>query len=403
MAQLRTLKDLLKEKSSVKGKTVLVRADLNVPMSHGKVADDTRIRRTIPTLQALIKAKTKIVVLSHFGRPEGKVAMDLSLAPITDTLSEALEGVPVHFGVDCVGSAAKYAVEELRPGEVALLENLRFHKEEEASDPGFAKQLAGLGDYYVNDAFSCSHRAHASIEGIAKVLPAYAGLLLQDEVSRLEAALGASSQPIAALVGGAKISTKIKILERLVEKVDMLMVGGAMANTFLYAQGYKVGKSLYEKEYADTAKAIIAAAKDHNCTLMLPSDVVLADRLTFKAPCVVVDSDHVAKDKLILDIGPKTVVEWGNALRNCKTVVWNGPLGAFETSPFDVGTISMARFVAGLTHTGQIQSVAGGGDVLSALACAGLRNSFSYISTAGGAFLEWLEGKTLPGIKVLMR
>lgn len=397
---LRTLDQLIDQ--GVSGKQILVRADLNVPVQNGRVSDATRIRRTIPTINALIESGAKVILLSHFGRPKGQYERVYSLAPIADALSEAMGGVPVKFGVDCVGEPAKLAVSWLHDSEVLLLENVRFHEGETKNDAAFVKELAGLGDAFVNDAFSCSHRSHASITGLAEALPSYAGLALQSEIEALDKALTSPDRPVAAIVGGAKISTKIDVLQQLVEKVDKLIVGGGMANTFLFAKGVEVGQSLCEEELKPTALAIMDAAEKAGCEVLLPTDVVTAGNLAEGEDTAVVNVDDVAVDQMILDIGPETQEHWGEVLEQCKTVVWNGPLGAFEITPFDVGTVTIARWVAMLTKRGKINSIAGGGDVLAALTRAGLRGSLSYVSTAGGAFLEWLEGKTLPGVAVLM-
>ena len=400
MTTLRTLEHLLQQ--DLRDKTVLLRADLNVPMFQGRVADTTRIDRVVPTIKALLKVHAKVVVISHFGRPKGEFNRELSLAPITDTLGDFLGGVEVMFAVDCVGTSAREAVSRLNAGDVLLLENLRFHQGETANDPEFIKELATLGDYFVNDAFSCSHRAHASIVGLSEALPSVAGLLLQSEIDHLESALENPEKPVVAMVGGSKISTKIDLLKHLVTKVDYLMVGGGMANTFLYAQGYAVGTSLCEKDRKDTALEIMKNAEGTGCKVLLPEDVIVAESLEQSPPCRVVAIDEVPDDQMMLDIGPDTVSYWSDILRQCKTLVWNGPLGAFEYSPFDVGSISIAREVSSLTQHDKLKSIAGGGDVLACLTKAGLRGTLTYISTAGGAFLEWLEGKELPGIKVLV-
>ena len=398
---LRTLRQLLKTED-LSGKRVLVRLDLNVPMQHGKIIDDTRIQTSAPTIQALMKAKAKVIVLSHFGRPKQGYDTALSLAPIADALSAALGGQEVHFGVDCVGVAAEEAVNNLQPGEVVLLENLRFHAGEEKNDPSFVEQLVRLGDVYINDAFACSHRAHASIAGVAAKLPAYGGFLMEEEVGTLERMLGEPKRPLAAIVGGSKISTKLGLLEALVSRVQYLAIGGGMANTFLYAQGFEIGASLVEKDLKKQAKLVIKKAEENGCKLLLPEDVVIADSLLDpEAQCDIVHKHQVPKKGMILDIGPLTVNRWCQAFAECKTVVWNGPVGAFEHTPFDVGTISLSREISRLTRDGEILSVAGGGDILAALARARLKHSLTYISTAGGAFLEWLEGVELPGIKVL--
>jgi len=401
MLKLKTLDKLIKQ-TQIKGKRVLLRADLNVPMQQGKVADNTRIIRIVPTINELVKHGAKIIVLSHFGRPGGKFVRDLSLAPIVDALSAALGGKEVLFGVDCVGPSAKAAIEKLNDGDVILMENLRFHAAEKDNDENFAKRLASLGDIYVNDAIACAHRTHASIHAITKHLPSFAGYLMQEELEHLHSFLASPDKPVAALVGGSKISSKIDLLENLVPMVDYLMIGGGMANTFLYAQGNKVGTSLCEKDLKKTAQRILEKAKKSECKILLPSDCVVASELKTSPECQVVDIKSIPEDKMVLDIGPRTAAEWSNVLYQCKTVVWNGPLGAFEYSPFDVSTITIARVIAEQTATGNLKSIAGGGDVLSSLSRAGLRKGFTYISTAGGAFLEWLEGKELPGVKVLL-
>ena len=390
-------------KKGVKGKRVLVRTDMNVPIERGKISDTTRINRIVPTLKALLEAKAKVIVLSHFGRPKGEYDPDLSLAPLTDALSDELGGTEVKFAVDCIGSEAEEAVKKLKDGEILLLENLRFHKGEKANDKKFVSELASLGDVFVNDAFSCSHREHASIVGITTKLPSYAGYSLEKEIDELCSVLENPKRPFAAIVGGAKVSTKVELLENLVKNVNFLIIGGGMANTFLYAQGVGIGKSLCEKDCKNLALKILKTAKENNCKIILPKDVVVAEDLEEYAKCKVTDSDHVPKDKMILDIGPKTIQEISNVLAGCKTVVWNGPMGAYEFRPFDVGTVNVARIIAHQTSNAGLISVAGGGDILSALFKSGLRDSFSYVSTAGGAFLEWLEGKELPGISALLK
>ncbi len=396
--KLRTLKDI-----DVKGKVVLCRVDLNVPMKNGRVEDKTRIVRLVPTLQELIKRKAKVVVLSHFGRPNGEFVREMSLAPLTDALSFALDGKEINFALDCVGDAAKEAVAKLNDGDVLLLENLRFHAEEEKNDAKFAEKLASLGDIYVNDTFSCSHRKHASIVGIAQHLPSVAGLLLQEEIESLEKVLHEPKRPMAAIVGGSKVSTKLGLLESLLKKVDYLVIGGAMANTFLKAKGFSIGKSLYEEDLVGEAKDIIKRAEKEGCEIVLPIDVVVAGELKERAECKILLADKVPTNCMILDLGPLSVTNIDQKLEKCKTVVWNGPLGAFEYRPFDVASISLARSIASLTVSGKITSVAGGGDVVAALGVSGLTESFSYISTAGGAFLEWLQGVGLPGVEVLMK
>jgi len=405
--QLNTIDNLINDGVGVKGKRVIVRCDLNVPMYQGKVSDPTRILRILPTLTKLMNEGAKVIVISHFGRPDGAFKMDYSLAPIADALSlylsEDMEReVDVKFGVDCVGKSAKNAVDHVLDGEIVLLENLRFHVEEKANDDEFAKELASFGDLYVNDAFSCSHRAHASIVGIPKYLPSACGYLLREEVENLHSVLGEPERPVAAIVGGSKISTKIDMLKTLSSKMDYLFVGGGMANTFLYAKGYEIGDSLFEKDLKKTALEIMKEASENGCEIVLPEDVIVAEDLVEKAKCSIARADNIPSNMKILDVGPMSLMNWGGILKKCKTVVWNGPLGAFEISPFDAGSISLARIIASLTINGEIKSVAGGGDVLAALAKSGLRDNLSYVSTAGGAFLEWLEGKELPGVKVLV-
>lgn len=384
------------------GKTVLLRTDLNVPMQGGKVTDHTRILRLLPTLNYLIKKKCRVVLLSHFGRPGGKFVPSLSLAPLVDAVSDALDGKEVRFGVDCIGPAARDAVSKLQPGEVVLLENLRFHPEEEKGDAHFAQELASLGDIFINDAFSCSHRAHASITGIAQYLPVAAGRLMQEEIDVLGSIFSSAKHPIAAIIGGSKISSKLELLENLTKTMDMLVIGGAMANTFLYAQGHDVGKSLYEKSMKATALKILKQAQKNDCQILLPVDVVVSTSLHAQAPCTIADIDAIPDDGIAVDIGPSSIQLFAEALATCKTVIWNGPMGAFEISPFDVSTVSLARIIAKFTQSKHLRSIAGGGDTVSALMHSGLAQNFSYLSTAGGAFLEWLEGKTLPGVAVLL-
>jgi phosphoglycerate kinase len=393
-----TLDDL-----DVAGKRVLVRADLNVPMSGGRVTDATRIERLAPTLLALAEKGAKVIVLSHFGRPKGKPASEFSLRPIVEPLSRALGGRPVQFADDCIGPAAERVVDALAPGEVALLENLRFHPEEEKNDPGFAHRLAELGDVYVNDAFSAAHRAHASTQALAHLLPAAAGKLMQAELEALASALEAPQRPLAAIVGGAKVSTKLDLLGSLIDRVDVLVIGGAMANTLLVAEGKNVGKSLCERDMLETARGILEKARAGGKTLMLPADVVVARELKENAATETVAVDRIPADAMALDVGPATVAEIGRRLEACRTLVWNGPLGAFETKPFDAGTVAVARKVGELSRTGKLLSVAGGGDTVAALAQAGVADQLSYVSTAGGAFLEWLEGRELPGVAALQR
>jgi len=390
------------DSEKVSGKRVLVRVDLNVPMKNGKVTDTTRIDRAAPTLKELAAKGAKVIVLSHFGRPDGKRVPEMSLKPLVEPLAKAL-AMPVAFAEDSIGPQAEAAVKALKPGEVLLLENLRFHKEEEKNDKGFVDTLSALGDVYVNDAFSAAHRAHASTEGVAHRLPALAGRLMQAELEALNKALGNPKRPVCAVVGGAKVSTKLDLLGNLVGKVGKLIIGGGMANTFMQAQGIKIGKSLAEKDLAKTALEIMAKAKAANCEILLPVDVVVASEFKAGAPSQVVDAKACPDDQMILDVGPKSIKIYAKQVAKCATLVWNGPLGAFEIKPFDNGTVSLARTVAEQTGAKKLLSVAGGGDTVAALAAAGVEEKFSYVSTAGGAFLEWMEGKTLPGVAALIR
>lgn len=385
----------------VEGKRVLVRMDLNVPMVAGRVTDNTRIVRLLPTIQELLRKKARVVILSHLGRPGGKYVPDLSLAPLVDALGEVLKGVTIKFGVDCVGREAEQTVASLKPGEIALLENLRFHEGEEANDPEFARALSVHGDLYINDAFSCSHRAHASVVGLNAHLPFAAGRLMEEELTALHSLFSASLKPFTVIVGGSKISTKLELLENLITRVDHLIIGGAMANTFLLAQGHAMGKSLVEPDMKKTARRILDKAESLHCTIHLPTDAIVAERFEARAPSDVVPITAIPKDSMILDIGPESVQAFCDQLRASKTLIWNGPVGAFETSPFDVSTVTLARVAASLTKTGALKSVAGGGDTVAALTHAGLADRFSYLSTAGGAFLEWMEGKKLPGVAAL--
>jgi phosphoglycerate kinase len=384
----------------VAGKRVLLRADLNVPVRDGRITDLTRIERLSPTIRELAGKGAKVIVCSHFDRPKGKRVPAMSLAPMAAALGEVL-GQRVRFAEDCVGVAAQQAVERMAPGDVLVLENTRYHAEEEKNDPGFAAELAKLADIYVNDAFSAAHRAHASTEGVAHLLPAYAGRLMQAELEALDAALGNPARPAAAIVGGAKVSTKLELLGNLLSRVDVLVIGGAMANTFLAAQGVAVGKSLQEAELHDTARSILAQAKAGRCEIVLPQDAVVATDLKPNVPTRTVAIADVPADAMILDVGPATVADLIGRLAALRTLVWNGPLGAFETPPFDAATTAFARAVAAATQSGTLRSVAGGGDTVSALRHAGVLDQISYVSTAGGAFLEWLEGKTLPGVAAL--
>ncbi|HET7708802.1 MAG TPA: phosphoglycerate kinase [Sphingomicrobium sp.] len=379
---------------------MLLRLDLNVPMEDGKVTDATRIERSAETLKELSHKGARVIVLSHFGRPKGKRSPEFSQRPLVEPLAKAL-GRAVAFADDCVGPAAEQAVAALKNGDVLLLENLRFHSEEEANDAGFSRRLAALGDLYVNDAFSAAHRAHASTEGVAHVLPAAAGRLMQAELDHLRAALDKPKRPVMAIVGGAKVSTKLDLLGNLVGKVDRLVIGGGMANTFLFAQGAEIGKSLAEREMADTARQIIDKAKAKNCKILLPVDAVVAAEFKANPPVETVAANAVPKDKMILDVGPRTIEAIVAEMKSCKTLVWNGPLGAFETPPFDAATVALARTAAALTQDGSLVSVAGGGDTVAALNHAGVAGDFTFVSTAGGAFLEWMEGRTLPGVAAL--
>jgi phosphoglycerate kinase len=383
---------------ALRGKKVVLRTDLNVPTKDGVITDLTRIERAATTIREIAEAGGRVVVLCHFGRPKG-VEEKYSQRFLVEPLAKAI-GRPVAWSAETVNSAG---VSKLKDGDVILMENVRFQPEEEKNDPAFAKQLASLGDLYVNDAFSAAHRAHASTEAIAKLLPAYAGRLMQAELEALGKALEHPKKPVAAVVGGAKVSTKLDLLGNLVAKVDMLIIGGGMANTFLFAQGAEVGKSLCEKDLADTARDILAKAKKAGCEIILPTDAVVAGAFAEHAPSQVVPVSSVPNDQMILDAGPASAEAIARKLEGCKTLVWNGPLGAFEIEPFDAATNFVARAAAALTVQGKLLTVAGGGDTVSALAHAGVEDKFSYISTAGGAFLEWLEGKELPGVKALKR
>jgi len=390
-----TLYDLKPE-----NKTVLLRCDLNVPVRNGKITDTTRIDRLKPTIDYLVKHGAKILVLSHFGRPKGEHNPEFSLSFLPDTLSKCWN-IEVSFSDDCIGEPAKTLTKKLQPGQVGLLENLRFHKGEESNDKDFARKLADLGDLHVNDAFSASHRAHASIEALAHLLPTGAGFLMQAELEALSSALNDLEHPLAIVVGGVKISTKLKLLNNLVQKADMLILGGGMANTFLYAQGMDMKKSLYEPDMAPQATAIMEEAEQSGCKIILPVDGIAAKAFEENAPWQVCDIQCVPDDHMVLDIGPQTLEMLKGMLQQCSTLVWNGPIGAFEVSPFDKGTVELAKHAAALTESHAIKSVAGGGDTVAALEHAGVTSQFSYISTAGGAFLEWMEGKQLPGVAAL--
>lgn len=393
--KLRAIEDV-----DVTGKRVIVRADLNVPMEDGAVSDATRIARTLPGLEALADRGAKVIVISHFGRPKGQRVETMSLKPVADKMAEMM-GRAVAFVPECTGPVAEAASANLKDGEIALMENLRFHPGEEKNDPEFAAALARCGDIYVGEAFSCSHRAHASTEGLANLLPAFAGPLMREEVNALRSALDAPEPPTAAIVGGAKVSTKIPVLKNLMDKVDVLIIGGGMANTFLLAQGVSVGKSLAEPDFLETAKEIMAAADAKGCHIVLPVDGIVATELKAGAVTQTVDAGAVPDDGMILDFGPKSVDTLKGVIGDCRTVLWNGPLGAFEIDPFGEATFALARDVAQRSKAGDMVSIAGGGDTVAALNAAGVTQDFSYVSTAGGAFLEWLEGRELPGVAVL--
>ncbi len=381
-------------------KVALVRVDLNVPVENGQVTDATRIERIVPTVRDILAKGGKPVLLAHFGRPKGEHVPEMSLGQIVGVLSDHL-GVPVTFAEDCIGGPAKSAVSTMSPGDVVLLENTRFHAGEEKNDPMFAASLGALGQVYVNDAFSAAHRAHASTEGLARLLPAAAGRLMEAELKALEAALTEPDRPVVAVVGGAKVSTKLDLLGNLVRKVDGLVIGGGMANTFLAAQGIDVGRSLAEHEMKDTARDILAKAEEAACEILLPSDVVAATEFAAHADTVTVPASETPGDRMILDAGPETVARIQDAFGQAKTLIWNGPLGAFEIEPFDAATNAAAARAAALTRDGALISVAGGGDTVAALNRAGVADDFTYVSSAGGAFLEWMEGKTLPGVAAL--
>ena len=394
MPNFRTLDD-----ADVKNKRVLLRVDLNVPMENGKVSDATRIERMAPTIIEIADKGGKVILLSHFGRPKGSNPKD-SLKPVARAVADII-GRPVAFAEDCIGEQAESAVNAMKSGDILCLENTRFHPGEEKNDPSFAAALAKLGNLWINDAFSAAHRAHASTEGLGHHLLAYAGRSMQAELDALQKALETPQRPVAAIVGGAKISTKLDLLGNLIAKVDVLIIGGAMANTFLAAQGKSVGKSLCEHELAGTARETIEKAQARDCEIVLPVDVVVAKKFEAYTPSRVVDVDHVGPDEMILDVGPRSVEYVVSVLARAKTLVWNGPFGAFELEPFDNGTVAVAEAAAELTQAGHLVSVAGGGDTVAALNAAGVTERFTYVSTAGGAFLEWMEGKALPGVDIL--
>ena len=393
----------LDDMGDLAGKAVLVREDLNVPMRDGAVTDDTRLRAAMPTVNELADRGAKVLILAHFGRPKGERNLEFSLGPVVAPLAAVL-GRPVRFVADCVNELADAAVAEMKPGEIALLENTRFHSGEEVNRERLVDGMAKLADFYVNDAFSAAHRAHASTEGLAHKLPSFAGRSMERELDALEAALGNPAKPVAAVVGGAKVSTKLDVLNNLVAKVDHLIIGGGMANTFLAARGVDVGKSLCEHDLASTVEEIMGAAEAAGCTIHLPYDVVVAKEFAANPPSLrTCNVPEVASDEMILDVGPAAVEALADVLKTCRTLVWNGPLGAFEIEPFDTATVALARTAAALTREGSLTSVAGGGDTVAALNHAGVADDFSFVSTAGGAFLEWMEGKELPGVKALMR
>jgi phosphoglycerate kinase len=396
MTAFKTLDDI----GDVTGKRVLVRVDLNVPMNDGAVGDRTRIEAAMPTIRELADKGAIVLLLAHFGRPKGAKNPTQSLSLVMGGVEDVL-GHSVMFIPECVGEGAKAGIAVLAAGDVAVMENTRFNSGEEANDPAFADALAEIGDFYVNDAFSAAHRAHGSTEGIARRLPAYAGRAMEAELKALDAALGNPAHPVAAVVGGAKVSSKIDVLRYLVSKVDHLIIGGGMANTFLAARGVDVGKSLCEHELVDTANAIFDAADAAGCTIHLPYDVVVAKQLAPNPPTRTVNVHEVAADEMILDVGPAATEALADVLKNCRTLVWNGPLGAFETPPFDTATVALAKTAAALTREGSLISVAGGGDTVAALNHAGAGKDFTFVSTAGGAFLEWMEGKPLPGVDAL--
>lgn len=394
----RTLDDL----GDINGKRALVRVDLNVPMADGRVTDEARLRALLPTVLELADKGAKVLLLAHFGRPKGAKHSEMSVSMVLDALQEVL-GREIMFVPEITGDVVTQSVGILADGDIALLENTRFWPGEEKNDPELAKAVAANGDFYVNDAFSAAHRAHVSTEGLAHFLPAYAGRSMEAELKALEAALGNPEHPVAAVVGGAKVSSKLDVLTHLVTKVDHLIIGGGMANTFLAARGVNVGKSLCEHDLADTANAILDAADKAGCTVHLPYDVVTSLEFRANPPIRTVNVHEVAADEMILDVGPAAVEALADVLKNCRTLVWNGPMGAFEIPPFDTATVALAKTAAALTKEGSLISVAGGGDTVAALAHAGVAQDFTFISTAGGAFLEWMEGKPLPGVEALQQ
>jgi phosphoglycerate kinase len=386
----------------VKGKRVLVRADLNVPVKNGKVTDATRLARVVPGLKELAGRGAKVIVISHFGRPKSGPEAEFTLQPVADEMAR-IAGVKMAFAADCIGAAATSTIGAMKDGDIAVLENLRFHKGEEKNDPSFAAELAKLGDLFVGDAFSCAHRAHASTEGLTHHLPSYAGPLLMEEINALRVALENPKRPVVAIVGGMKVSTKIEVLTNLVAKVDKLVIAGGMANTFLQSMGRMTGQSITEPDFHSTAREIMAEAKAKGCEIILPVDAVVADAFAEDVETAIVSIHNVPFDKMILDVGPESIAHLNTVLEGCHTVLWNGPMGAFEIRKFATGTFEVAKKVAGLTKAGKMTSVAGGGDTVAALNAAGVTEDFTYVSTAGGAFLEWLEGRELPGIAALTR
>jgi phosphoglycerate kinase len=385
----------------VRDKRVIVRADLNVPLASGQVSDATRIERLLATLKDLTGRGAKVIVVSHLGRPDGEKNPKYTLKPVAEKLASMLDGVPVRFVEDSIGPTAEAGVAALQPGEVAVLENLRFHPGEEKNDPAYVAALARLGDIYVNDAFSVSHRAHASVFGLAHALPAYAGPQMLAELNAFKLVLGLPRRPVAAIVGGAKVSTKIQLLTSLASQVDVLIIGGGMANTFLYAQGCPVGKSICEPSFTDTVEEIMSRAAETGCKIVLPTDGVVAKEFKPNAPHEVYPAERTPEDGMILDIGPNSLADFSERIRGARTLLWNGPVGAFETPPFGEATFALAKLAAERTRSGELVSVAGGGDTVAALNTAGVTDEFTYVSTAGGAFLEWLEGRELPGVTAL--
>jgi phosphoglycerate kinase len=397
MKKYRSVRDF-----DVAGKTVILRTDFNVPIVQGKITDHSRITRSMATINYLMHHRAKTIILSHYGRPKGNFNPDMSLAPIVDAISAQMNGKEIKFSLDILSKTTEQQIKKMKDGEILIAENIRFHIEEEENDDNFAKKIAALGDYYINDAFSCSHRAHASIEAITKYIPAAAGLLAEEELTSLHNILE-KNHDIFVITGGAKVSSKIDLLKNLINKAKFIVIGGAMANTFLKAKNYNIGNSLYEENHLQTAQEIILKAKENQCELILPSDVITAKKIDGITDCQVIDIENVSNNEMILDIGPQTIIDIIEKLKKVSTVIWNGPLGAFEYKPFDMGTMAIARAISKFTKQNKLTSVAGGGDIVSAINQAGLEKGFSYISTGGGAFLEWLEGKEMPGIQALIK